>query len=222
MEKGDMPVMKSETSLKETIYNAILEDILALEYRPGEILNEKNLIEKYSCSKSPVREALLALCADNVLRNIPRYGYEVVRLTMEDIYEMIQFRYILESNMLRLRIGRFTPSQIERLEAIDELCRESDGDIWTHWEQNTEFHLKLIGYCGSNYAVEELARCMNRLKRAYAQCHWDNLEEPDRQLDTRNHANLLECLRRQDIEGVLKALRDDLNDFGGLDRIFVE
>ena len=214
--------MKTEPSLKETIYNAILEDILALEYRPGEILNEKNLIEKYSCSKSPVREALLALCTDNVLRNIPRYGYEVVRLTMEDIYEMIQFRYILESSMLRLRIGRFTPTQIERLEAIDELCRESDGDIWTHWEQNTEFHLKLIGYCGSNYAVEELARCMNRLKRAYAQCHWDKLEESDRQLDTRNHANLLECLRRQDIEGVLQALRDDLNDFGGLDRILVE
>ncbi|MDY3239198.1 MAG: GntR family transcriptional regulator, partial [Anaerovoracaceae bacterium] len=96
--------MKSERSLKESIYNAVLEDILALEYRPGEILNEKNLIEKYQCSKSPVREALQALCADNVLRNIPRYGYEVVRLTMEDIYEMIQFRYILESSMLQLNI----------------------------------------------------------------------------------------------------------------------
>ena len=214
--------MKTETSLKETIYNAILEDIIALEYRPGEILNEKTLIEKYSCSKSPVREALLALCADNVLRNIPRYGYEVVRLTMEDIYEMIQFRYILESNMLQMRIGRFTPSQLERLEAIDVLCRESAGNIWEHWEHNTEFHLKLISYCGSSYAVEELARCMNRLKRAYAQCKWDKLEETDRQLDTRNHANLLECLRQKNIDGVLLALRDDLNDFGGLDRILVE
>ncbi|MDD7602685.1 MAG: GntR family transcriptional regulator, partial [Firmicutes bacterium] len=79
-----------ERSLKETIYHAILEDILSLEYRPGEILNEKTLIEKYNCSKSPVREALLALCADHVLRNIPRYGYEVIRLTTEDIQEMIQ------------------------------------------------------------------------------------------------------------------------------------
>ena len=112
---------KTETSLKETIYNAILEDIIALEYRPGEILNEKTLIEKYNCSKSPVREALLALCADTVLRNIQRYGYEVVRLTMEDIHEMIQFLYILESGILQLRMPRFTPSQMERLEAIDML-----------------------------------------------------------------------------------------------------
>ena len=213
--------MKSERSLKETIYNAVLEDILALEYRPGEILNEKNLIEKYQCSKSPVREALLALCADNVLRNIPRYGYEVVRLTMEDIYEMIQFRYILESSMLQLNIQHFTDSQLDRLAAIDALCRESDEDLWAHWERNTEFHLKLIGYCGSNYAVEELSRCMNRLKRAYAQCRRDRLEHPDVPLDTRNHALLLECLRQHDTDGALRCLRDDLNDFGRLDRVFV-
>lgn len=213
---------KTETSLKETIYNAILEDIIALEYRPGEILNEKTLIEKYNCSKSPVREALLALCADNVLRNIPRYGYEVVRLTMEDIHEMIQFRYILESGILQLRMNRFTPSQMERLEAIDMLCTESAGDLMQHWELNTQFHRKLIGYCGNSFAVEELDRCMNRLKRAYAQCHWGKEEKPVDHMDTRHHARLLSCIRSQDTEGALHALRDDLNDFGGLDRILVE
>jgi len=211
-----------EQSLKETIYSAILEDIIALEYRPGEILNEKTLIEKYSCSKSPVREALLALCADNVLRNIPRYGYEVVRLTMEDIHEMLQFRYILESGVLRLGMDRFTPSRIERLEAIDKLCTESAGDLMQHWELNTRFHRKLIGYCGNSFAAEELDRCMNRLTRAYAQCHWGKEEDPVDHMDTRNHARLLDCLRCRDTEGMLAALRDDLSDFGGLDRVLIE
>lgn len=50
--------MKNEKSLKDTIYNAILEDMFSLEYKPGDILNEKALVEKYECSKSPVREAL--------------------------------------------------------------------------------------------------------------------------------------------------------------------
>jgi len=211
-----------ELSLKETIYNSILEDIIAREYRPGEILNEKSLTEKYSCSKSPVREALMALCADNVLRNIPRYGYEVVRLTMEDIHEMIQFRYILESGMLLQRMHRFTPSQIERLAAIDKRCTESAGNLMQHWELNTQFHRKLMDYCGSNFAGEELDRCLNRLKRAYAQCHWGKDEEPVDHMDTRNHARLLDALRSRDREAVLAALRDDLNDFGGLDRILVE
>lgn len=33
--------MKNEKSLKDTIYNAILEDMFSLEYKPGDILNEK-------------------------------------------------------------------------------------------------------------------------------------------------------------------------------------
>ena len=65
-----------EKSLKDQVYESILEDIFQGNVSPGDILNEKALLEKYHCSKSPVREALMALCADGILKNIPRYGYE--------------------------------------------------------------------------------------------------------------------------------------------------
>ena len=89
-----------EPSLKETVRNAILEGIFSGEYQPGDILNEKSLIEKYECSKSPVREALMTLCNERVLRNMPRYGYEVTRLTMDDINEMLEFRLYLEHGIV--------------------------------------------------------------------------------------------------------------------------
>ena len=208
--------MKHEPSLKDTIYNAILEDIFSIDYRPGDILNEKSLTEKYNCSKSPVREALIALCSDNVLRNIPRYGYEVVRLSMEDISEMIQFRYILEGGILRERYERLSESQLDRLEAIDAKCQMDTCDAWKHWEYNTEFHLKLIGFCGSKYALEELTRCMSRLKRAYAQFYWGKWEQGFLPTDTRHHAQILACLREKNIDSALGYLKDDLKDFGGL------
>jgi DNA-binding GntR family transcriptional regulator len=211
--------MKNE-SLKDTIYSAILEDIFSMEYRPGAILNEKSLVEKYNCSKSPVREALITLCNENVLRNIPRYGYEVVRLTMDDVSEMLQFRYILEGGMLSERHDRITDAQLERLEAIDAKCRIENTDVWKHWEYNTEFHLKLIGFCGSNYALEELTRCMARLKRAYAQFYWDKWNQGFLPTDTRHHAQILDFLRKRDIEQVLHYLKDDLSDFGGLEQVW--
>ena len=70
--------MNTAPNLKQTVYNAIMEDIFSCTYLPGDIINEKSLIEKYECSKSPVRDALQALCAEHVLRSIPRYGYEVI------------------------------------------------------------------------------------------------------------------------------------------------
>ena len=116
--------MKNEKSLKDTIYNAILEDMFSLEYKPGDILNEKALVEKYECSKSPVREALLELCKDNVLRNIPRYGYEVVKITMDDVREMIEFRYLLEAGILRKQYSDLTEVHFSILEDIDKQCKK--------------------------------------------------------------------------------------------------
>lgn len=60
---------KTKESLKTQIYNAILNSIFSGEFKPGQILNEKELVEKFGCSKAPVREALIALCSDNVLRS---------------------------------------------------------------------------------------------------------------------------------------------------------
>ena len=207
--------MKNEISLKEAIYNAILEDVLALEYIPGQILNEKAMIDKYNRSKSPVREALQALCMDGVLRAIPRCGYEVVRLTTDDIREMLQFRLVLESGMLRARGAKLTEAQLGRLEEIDRCCTEAAADPWTHWGYNVQFHLKLISFCGNSYAVSTLERCMARLRRGYAQMYF-NKPETEPEIDTRHHKPLLAALRAKDMDRAVEILRADLNDFAGM------
>lgn len=56
--------MKSKDSLKNQIYNAILNGILSGEFKSGQILTERELVERYGCSKAPVREALITLCRD--------------------------------------------------------------------------------------------------------------------------------------------------------------
>ena len=67
---------RNEGNLKAQIYTKIFEDIIRGEYGPEDVLREKALVEKFHVSKSPVREALIELCKEGVLRSIPRYGYE--------------------------------------------------------------------------------------------------------------------------------------------------
>ena len=93
--------MPNEQSLKDYIYTSILQDIVNSEYTPNQIITEKEIIQKYNCSRSPVREALISLCGDNVLRNIPRCGYQVVHITLEDIEDIQRYRLVLERGMLR-------------------------------------------------------------------------------------------------------------------------
>ena len=203
-------------SIKQTVYNRIMEDILSLEFRPNDIINEKDLVERYGCSKSPVREALLSLCNERVLRSIPRYGYEVVRITTDDIREMLQYRYVLEGGLLSTCYDKFSERQIRQLEVIDEKCSASDKEVWEHWKHNTNFHLQLISLCNNNYAVDALTKTMDALKRAYAQLYWNMLDDSSLSMDTRHHGKIIECLRQKDLDNLLLYLREDLSDFGGV------
>ncbi|MEA5010292.1 MAG: GntR family transcriptional regulator [Angelakisella sp.] len=205
--------MSSERSLKESIYDKILEGILNYEYKPNQILTEKDLVQRYGCSKSPVREALISLCNDGVLRNIPRCGYEVIRLTMDDVNEIQNFRRVLECGILRQCYKRITPKQLERLRELNRCCTDS-RDMFQHWEHITAFHLQLMMCSQNQYAYLQLQRAMAVMRRAYAQFYWDKWDATSPPLDTQNHQKILDALENGDIDLAVTALDNDLNDFG--------
>lgn len=208
--------MKQVETLKSIVYNRILNGIIQDEYKPGQILNEKELVEKYKVSKSPVREALISLCNAGVLRSIPRYGYEVIRLTTDNILDILRFRFILESGCLRDSYQKIGEAQIKELEEINRLCcdQQSDDDMWAHWSHNRDFHLKLLSYANNAYAYEQLGKSMDILNRAYAQFYWDKWSNTVISNDMKCHGKLLEALRKKDIELAVEYLKQDLNDFG--------
>jgi DNA-binding GntR family transcriptional regulator len=205
--------MAGKISLKEKVYESVFEDILNYEFKPNQIINEKELMGKYHCSKSPVREALLSLCNDGVLRNIPRYGYEVIRLTREDIEDMLQFRYLLEGGLIKANIDKFYDAQMTKLEEHEKKNRLADQDVWTHWENNASFHLQLMSFTRNECAYAELSRVMNRLKRAYAQLYWNRWESVVHN-DTRYHQEIIACIRERDTKQLLVSLKKDIQDFG--------
>ena len=201
-------------NLKDQVYDAIMEDIYSGIYKPGDIINEKDLIEKYQCSKSPVREALIARCENQVRRNRPRYGYEVTRLTMDDIREMLEFRYYLEGGILRARAEKITSHQIDELERLNQECLRDDLTPREHWMANMAFHVALIRACGNEYINQQVKHCMKRLTRAYAQFRWGvDKQKLHVSCDCRHHKNILEALRKKDSSKVAELLKLDLGDF---------
>ena len=67
---------KQQESLKNMVYQAILNGIFTDEYKPNQIINEQELVQKFGCSKTPIREALVTLCNEGILRSFPRFGYQ--------------------------------------------------------------------------------------------------------------------------------------------------
>lgn len=203
-------------TIKEQVYTSIFEDIIKGKISPSEVLREKELIEKYNVSKSPVREALVQLCSEGVLVSKPRYGYEIVRLTRRNIEDILRYRSILEGGALKQSIKNITQVQIDELKKIDEICVSSEAkdDFWFHWNCNMNFHLQLISYYDNEFAYNNLRQALQTLTRAYAQFYWDKWENISFPTDTKHHANIIECLENRDYEGAVYFLRQDIADFG--------
>lgn len=208
--------MKKDSTLKDAVYAAVLDGIIKDEYKPGQIITEKDLAEKHGVSKAPVREALTALCSQGVLQSIPRCGYQIVALTTKDIYEILTFRSVLEKVCLRTFCGKLTEGQLAELEELNRLCCDADteDDMWAHWDHNAAFHLKLASYAENNYIYKELERSMDILRRAYAQHYWDKWTPTEGSLDVKSHKQLINALREGNLMAAEIYLEADIGDFG--------
>lgn len=66
--------MAHKPTKKILAYEQFKNAIISGEIKPGEILNEAVLAEKYGMGKTPAREALLLLANEDCLDSMPRVG----------------------------------------------------------------------------------------------------------------------------------------------------
>ncbi|MEM0529663.1 GntR family transcriptional regulator [Zongyangia sp. HA2173] len=206
--------MQDKKSLKDQVYSSLFQDILRGVYPPGAILREKELVEKYNVSKSPVREALISLCNEKVLRSIPRYGYEVVSLNDQDIRNILEFRQMLECACLDKYWGTFTPEQIRKLEMVANSFPENcELSALVQWENNAAFHLALISCCNNRYIYDVLKTSILTLTRAFAQFYWDRWRKTTFVIETTQHKKIVEYIKADDKEQAIACLYHDMNEF---------
>ena len=118
-------MISQEMNLKEQIHHHLFSDIVNGVYTPGSILHEKNLMEKYGVSRAPIREALIQLCSEGVLRNLPKRGYEVTEISAEEIQNIIRYRISLECGFMQQYGGYIDDALIEKLEQHQQ--RQGEG-----------------------------------------------------------------------------------------------
>ena len=162
--------------LSEKIHDEILEMIIKNATDEDMVLNEGRLMEVFQVSKAPVREALIKLCAEGVLQNVPRYGYLVIRQQEKDKREVSRMRVLLELEALKEGyeeiIQYHLPELLKQIEGING-AKQID-DVWAIWEDNCEFHLQLASYSKNRLLLRYLQETMDRQKRIYAQQAWES------------------------------------------------
>lgn len=200
-----------QVSLSDRVHDQILELIIKNASEEEMVLTEKKLMELLGVSKAPVREALIKLCSEDVLINIPRFGYRVVRMTEKDARDAKQMRKLLELEALRISFPKLGAAELKQLkEQVEKAAAKQNTDVWKVWEDNEEFHLLLASFSGNKVLMKLLRDCMGILKRTYAQQRWNSWSSMNDSVDNSVHGTICKYLEEKDFEKTMDLLSKDI------------
>jgi DNA-binding GntR family transcriptional regulator len=157
----------SSANLNDTAYESIKQDVISCKLVPGEAVSETLLAARFGLGKAPIRNALARLSQDRLVRSVPRQGYVITPITIEDVQEIFQLRLMLEPRAARLAAGRLSGEQLMRLkETCKVRYRPGDRESQTRFlSANKQFHVAIAEAAGNNRLTVIIAQLLNEVER---------------------------------------------------------
>lgn len=133
--------------------------LLRGEFQPGERLSELPLVARLGVSRTPIRLALDRLAHEGLLEASPTGGFVVRAFTIEDIWDAIETRGVLEgaaarlaaerleqdSELIQLREYRDEMDAMIRIDDDPDTFREPDIDSFAGYlDLNEIFHSEIV------------------------------------------------------------------------------
>jgi GntR family transcriptional regulator, rspAB operon transcriptional repressor len=108
-------------------YEEIKHQIFKGVLRPGQTLTEEGLSATLEMSRTPVRESLIRLESEGLIRIVNGRGAFVSNITPVDIAEIYQLRILIEPFAARACVGRVDTGKIRELrDSAVDLIRSED------------------------------------------------------------------------------------------------
>jgi len=123
--------------------------VLTGEFKPGERLTELDLVAKLDASRTPVRHALSRLAHEGLVDALPKGGFRVCAFSLDEVWDAIELRGVLEGTAARLSAERLThTNELAHLrsiqEGLDALLPVTERNFVQYLELNDSFHHELL------------------------------------------------------------------------------
>lgn len=145
--RHDLPL-----SAADRVYEHAKAAILARRYEPHDLLSEGELAEAVGVSRTPVREALLRLQSEGLLRLLPKRGALVLPVTPAEVADVFETRRLIETFAVRKAVTAGQPGLASDLEARLARMRAAvkARDARAYVEADRDFHDRIVAATGND------------------------------------------------------------------------
>jgi DNA-binding GntR family transcriptional regulator len=189
----------------QLVYGELRERILNLDLAPGARLTEAELAAEMAVSRTPLREALRMLLAEDLVEQLPTGGMLVRRLDLQDMQELYAVRAALEGLAAREACRRLTEADLEALGNLVEQMRLLVDHPAELTRLGRELHARIAAIAGNRRCEQLLRQLHGHMRRYHA---LSSRREPRRRAALEDHRALFEALRARDPDAAEQTVRD--------------
>jgi DNA-binding GntR family transcriptional regulator len=202
-------IIKKDKTIRQKVYHHIREEILKGAIAPKERLIEAKIAGQIGTSRTPVREALHNLELEKLVVSIPRVGYVVRGMDMEEVEQICEIRAAIEGLAIAWATARQRDRLIEALKKNieNQKKRIAKGDLNGYVELDAQFHDIIARLAGSDRLLELTQTLRRHMLRYRIQCIYMT-ETAERSMH--GHERIVAAIEKGDPQEVSAAVKTHL------------
>lgn len=148
-----------QVSLTDRVYNELMRAIRAGELKPGSMHSVVEISGRLGVSRTPVREALLRMAGNGMVRFERSRGVRILEVSTRDIEEIYSLRMMLEVPSAYRAAELVTDELLEPVqEAFDRMREASEASDETRFRAaDVDFHAAILNAAGNRRVTEVAA-----------------------------------------------------------------
>lgn len=151
----------------ERVFEYIRSKILDGHYRPGQRLSEVELSQMMGVSRSPIREALLRLGNEGLVKSVTHKGTTVATFDEREIRELFELREAIEGMAARLAALQASDEQLadidQLLVATSQILSESSSPGYP-WD--IDYHHRISQIAGNRKLEAKWSEVSSQIRLA--------------------------------------------------------
>lgn len=182
------------------VYETIRDEILELTLAPGSALDESSLAARFSMSRSPIREALVKLAADGLVKTLANRSTIVAPIDLIEFPKFVAALDYVQRIVTRLAALHRTEAD---LDAMTAAAKEYDaeciaGNSLRMSEANKRFHMAVAKAGGNPFLTSFYGKLLDEGRRIL-HMHYARTEgAKDRFPLNSEHFDMIEAIRAHD------------------------
>ncbi|MFB9908315.1 GntR family transcriptional regulator [Allokutzneria oryzae] len=140
---------------RERAYEFLKDTVLSDPEQQGTFISEQDVADRIGVSRTPIREALLLLAAEDLVRLVPKKGAYIAPVSGREISELMELRGMVERHAAEHVINSGAVPVEGMREALERqrlLSRGGDAREFIDWDRR--FHAALVAATGNELMIK--------------------------------------------------------------------